>query len=81
MTSPSQSVVRREASWFACCFILPFVALIVAELRFSSSPLSAKQRICTPEDICAYGMCLAIPALVYIVSRSGYALWPTSPRA
>ena len=77
MTSRVRSIARREATWFVAYFVVPFIALIVLELLTSGSPLSLVQRICTPEDICVFGICVVIPALAYLLTlaaRGAHAL-------
>jgi hypothetical protein len=43
------------------------VALLALDLLTTSSPLPFWRRLLTLEDTCAYGLCVLIPAVVYLV--------------
>lgn len=49
---------------FCSLFVATFVLWLAVELVTGRSALSAWERITRPEDICAYGSCVVVPALL-----------------
>ena len=62
--------LRRESFLFAVAFGIPFFCVLAAEFLTSRSPLPLRERLLSFEDTCAYGACLVVPLLVYVVVRA-----------
>lgn len=75
-----KSRLAREAKWFGGGFLLPFLAVLAADLLTSRSPMPAWKRVLYLEDICTYAMCLVLPSMVYLAAslvRFGRAISTT----
>ncbi len=66
---PRRRMLRRELYWFLVTFGIPFLVLHAFDLLPQHGDAPWWKRFLLMEDACAYGVCLLVPFLTYVVCR------------